>query len=277
MGTAPLDIFAQIAALNDLSSNEETSGIPLALGAVLGAGMFIAFIVFPSVVLAAPESNLNSRRLRSGRRVGGYVEVDKTAFTRDCGFYCLGVIALVRCVVVGEVTFRNSIELFGLYALYVANVLLPEGWNPRQIGGGITERLAALRREPSASAANGFRSSRANNNNNNVLDDIAEENENSDREEGVDDAEVGLLVEEDNNEDEEESDDHDGSSASEISSETPFDGELSDENNDYDEEDEDDDGSILHHPWERGWRQSRLYDAQNGESFGSSVGSHSRP
>ena len=108
----------------------------------------------------------------------------------------------MRCVVVGEVTFRNSIELFGLYALYVANVLLPEGWNPRQIGGGITERLAALRREPSASAANGFRSSRANNNNNNVLDDIAEENENSDREEGVDDAEVGLLVEEDNNEDE---------------------------------------------------------------------------
>ena len=266
-GNGAPDIFAQIAALNDLSSNEETSGIPLALGAVLGAGMFIAFVVFPSVVLAAPESNLNSRRLRSGRRVGGYVEVDKTAFTRDCGFYCLGVIALVRCVVVGEVTFRNSIELFGLYALYVANVLLPEGWNPRQIGGGITERLAALRREPSASAANGFRSSGANNNNNNVLDDIAEENEDSDREEGVDDAEVGLLVEEDNNEDEEESDDHGGSSASEISSETPFDGELSDDNNDYDEEDEDDDGSILHHPWERGWRQSRLYDAQNGESF----------
>ena len=74
--------FRADAALNDLSSNEETSGIPLALGAVLGAGMFIAFIVFPSVVLAAPESNLNSRRLRSGRRVGGYVEVDKTLITR---------------------------------------------------------------------------------------------------------------------------------------------------------------------------------------------------
>ena len=133
-------------------------------------------------------------------------------------------------------------------------------WNNREIGRVETRTKRFF-------AANGFRSSRANNNNNNVLDDIAEENENSDREEGVDDAEVGLLVEEDNNEDEEESDDHAGSSASEISSETPFDGELSDENNDYDEEDEDDDGSILHHPWERGWRQSRLYDAQNGESL----------
>ena len=266
-GNGAPDIFAQIAALNDLSSNEETDGIPLALGAVLGAGMFIAFVVFPSVVLAAPESNLNARRLRSGRRVGGYVEVDKTAFTRDCGFYCLGVMALVRCIVVGEVTFRNSLQLFALYALYVANVLLPEGWNAREIGGGLAERLAALRREPSAALAatarNRVRSSR-----DNVLDDIAEEDEDAD-ERGDDDAEVGLLVdEEENNEeeqDEEENDDiNDSSSASEISSETPFDDELSDAD---DDDDDDDDGSILHHPWERGWRQSRLYDAQNGESL----------
>ena len=234
-GNGAPDIFAQIAALNDLSSNEETDGIPLALGAVLGAGMFIAFVVFPSVVLAAPESNLNARRLRSGRRVGGYVEVDKTAFTRDCGFYCLGVMALVRCIVVGEVTFRNSLQLFALYALYVANVLLPEGWNAREIGGGLAERLAALRREPSAALAatarNRVRSSR-----DNVLDDIAEEDEDAD-ERGDDDAEVGLLVdEEENNEedqDEEENDDiNDSSSASEISSETPFDDELSDADDD---------------------------------------------
>ena len=267
-GNGAPDIFAQIAALNDLSSNEETDGIPLALGAVLGAGMFIAFVVFPSVVLAAPESNLNARRLRSGRRVGGYVEVDKTAFMRDCGFYCLGVIALVRCIVVGEVTFRNSMQLFALYALYVTNVLLPEGWNARDVGGGLAERLAALRREPSASA----RSLENNNNSNNVLDDIAEEEEgeeedNGDSENSDADAEVGLLVDEDEDGEEEDNDDNDSSSASEISSETPFDDELSDGDDADDDDDDDDDGSILHHPWERGWRRSRLYDARNGESL----------
>jgi sodium/potassium/calcium exchanger 6 len=267
-GNGAPDIFAQIAALNDLSSNEETDGIPLALGAVLGAGMFIAFVVFPSVVLAAPESNLNARRLRSGRRVGGYVEVDKTAFMRDCGFYCLGVMALVRCIVVGEVTFRNSMQLFALYALYVTNVLLPEGWNARGVGGGLAERLAALRREPSASA----RSLENNNNSNNVLDDIAEEEEEGEEEDNGDsensdaDAEVGLLVDEDEDGEEEDNDDNDSSSASEISSETPFDDELSDGGDD-DDDDDDDDGSILHHPWERGWRRSRLYDARNGESL----------
>ena len=265
-GNGAPDIFAQIAALNDLSSNEETDGIPLALGAVLGAGMFIAFVVFPSVVLAAPESNLNARRLRSGRRVGGYVEVDKTAFMRDCGFYCLGVMALVRCIVVGEVTFRNSMQLFALYALYVTNVLLPEGWNVRDVGGGLAERLAALRREPSASA----RSLENNNNSNNVLDGIAEEEEEGEEEDNGDsensdaDAEVGLLVDEDEDGEEEDNDDNDSSSASEISSETPFDDELSDGG---DDDDDDDDGSILHHPWERGWRRSRLYDARNGESL----------
>ena len=268
-GNGAPDIFAQIAALNDLSSNEETDGIPLALGAVLGAGMFIAFVVFPSVVLAAPESNLNARRLRSGRRVGGYVEVDKTAFMRDCGFYCLGVIALVRCIVVGEVTFRNSMQLFALYALYVTNVLLPEGWNARDVGGGLAERLAALRREPSASA----RSLENNNNSNNVLDDIAEEEEEGEEEDNGDsensdaDAEVGLLVDEDEDGEEEDNDDNDSSSASEISSETPFDDELSDGDDADDDDDDDDDGSILHHPWERGWRRSRLYDARNGESL----------
>ena len=267
-GNGAPDIFAQIAALNDLSSNEETDGIPLALGAVLGAGMFIAFVVFPSVVLAAPESNLNARRLRSGRRVGGYVEVDKTAFMRDCGFYCLGVIALVRCIVVGEVTFRNSMQLFALYALYVTNVLLPEGWNARDVGGGLAERLAALRREPSASA----RSLDNNNNSNNILDDIAEEEEgeeedNGDSENSDADAEVGLLVDEDEDGEEEDNDDNDSSSASEISSETPFDDELSDGDDADDDDDDDDDGSILHHPWERGWRRSRLYDARNGESL----------
>jgi len=268
-GNGAPDIFAQIAALNDLSSNEETDGIPLALGAVLGAGMFIAFVVFPSVVLAAPESNLNARRLRSGRRVGGYVEVDKTAFMRDCGFYCLGVMALVRCIVVGEVTFRNSMQLFALYALYVTNVLLPEGWNARDVGGGLAERLAALRREPSASA----RSLENNNNSNNVLDDIAEEEEEGEEEDNGDsensdaDAEVGLLVDEDEDGEEEDNDDNDSSSASEISSETPFDDELSDGDDADDDDDDDDDGSILHHPWERGWRRSRLYDARNGESL----------
>ena len=87
--------------------------------------------------------------------------------------------ALVRCIVVGEVTFRNSLQLFALYALYVVNVLLPEGWNAREIGGGLAERLAALRREPSAALAatarNRVRSSR-----DNVLDDIAEEDEDAD-------------------------------------------------------------------------------------------------
>jgi solute carrier family 24 (sodium/potassium/calcium exchanger), member 6 len=264
-GNGAPDIFAQIAALNDLSQTEETDGIPLALGAVLGAGMFIAFVVFPSVVLSAPPAR---QRLRSGRRVGGFVEVDKRAFMRDCGFYCLGVIALVRCIYEGEVTFKNAMQLFALYALYVVTVLMPENW--RRVPQGLAERLSGLRREGRSRVGGGGITTEIRPNTN-VLDGIAEENEDDEGDDDDDDAEVGLLEEVSNEDDaqnnindtgeRDEEDDVNNSRSGDEVSETPSASEISSETAfDDEDDDDDDDASILHHPWERGWRRNRLYE-----------------
>jgi sodium/potassium/calcium exchanger 6 len=51
-GNGAPDVFAQIAALSQASSE----GISLAIGAVLGAGLFVSSAVFPIVVLVSPPS-----------------------------------------------------------------------------------------------------------------------------------------------------------------------------------------------------------------------------
>jgi sodium/potassium/calcium exchanger 6 len=70
-GNGAPDVFAQIAALSQASSE----GISLAIGAVLGAGLFVTSVVFPIVVLVSPPSAAHHTRAGAGGAGGGFTHV----------------------------------------------------------------------------------------------------------------------------------------------------------------------------------------------------------
>ena len=104
-GNGAPDIFAQIAAL---SHEDVAESAALAVGAVTGAGAFIASFVFPCVVLIAT-------RAASGR---GLV-LDKWNFGRDVGFYAVASAMALGFFLDGRVDAREAAALFSLYAAYL--------------------------------------------------------------------------------------------------------------------------------------------------------------
>ena len=115
-GNGAPDIFAQIAAL---SHRDAGDSIALALGAVAGAGAFIASFVFPCVVLFA---------LRDGNR---YLALDKWSFTRDVGFFATAFALALRFFVDGTVEAFEAASLFTLYLVYL--VVLFTGRRARRL------------------------------------------------------------------------------------------------------------------------------------------------
>ena len=103
-GNGAPDIFAQIAAL---SHRDAGASVALALGAVAGAGMFIASFVFPCVVLFA---------LRDGNR---YLALHKWSFTRDVGFFATAFALALGFFVDGSVEAFEAASLFALYLVYL--------------------------------------------------------------------------------------------------------------------------------------------------------------
>ena len=61
-GNGAPDCFAQVAALSRDNADAVREGVSLALGANLGAGIFISAAVFPVVVLVTPSRFARHRR-----------------------------------------------------------------------------------------------------------------------------------------------------------------------------------------------------------------------
>lgn len=161
-GNGAPDCFAQIAALSRDGVDGVREGVSLALGANLGAGIFISAAVFPIVVLVTPsrfarhrrpiDDDLNDtagdvldddadpgvpdatggtsgtgiwRRFDAWTRRGG-VEVERPAFVRDVCFYALAVAGVVLSLTRGRrVTRTEALALVGVYLVYLGVLLIP--------------------------------------------------------------------------------------------------------------------------------------------------------
>ena len=108
-GNGAPDIFAQIAALRHRDAAES---LALAVGAVTGAGTFIASFVFPCVILIG--SGLTNR---------GDIMLNKWAFGRDVGFYFVAAALACGFFFDGSVRAYEAAGLFGLYLVYLYALL----------------------------------------------------------------------------------------------------------------------------------------------------------
>jgi len=108
-GNGAPDIFAQIAALRHRDAAES---LALAVGAVTGAGTFIASFVFPCVILIG--SGLTNR---------GEILLNKWAFGRDVGFYFVAASLACGFFFDGSVQAYEAAGLFGLYLIYLYALL----------------------------------------------------------------------------------------------------------------------------------------------------------
>lgn len=156
-GNGAPDCFAQIAALSRDDADAVREGVSLALGANLGAGIFISAAVFPIVVLVTPSRFARHRRPiddddvldddddadpgvpdATGGTSGGIwrrfdawtrrggVEVERPAFVRDVCFYALAVAGVVLSLTRGRrVTRTEALALVGVYLVYLGVLLIP--------------------------------------------------------------------------------------------------------------------------------------------------------
>ena len=156
-GNGAPDCFAQIAALSRDDPDAVREGVSLALGANLGAGIFISAAVFPIVVLVTPSRFARHRRPiddddvvdddddadpgvpdATGGTSGGIwsrfdawtrrggVEVERPAFVRDVCFYALAVAGVVLSLTRGRrVTRTEALALVGVYLVYLGVLLIP--------------------------------------------------------------------------------------------------------------------------------------------------------
>ena len=156
-GNGAPDCFAQIAALSRDDADAVREGVSLALGANLGAGIFISAAVFPIVVLVTPSRFARHRRPiddddvldddddadpvvpdATGGTSGGIwsrfdawtrrggVEVERPAFVRDVCFYALAVAGVVLSLTRGRrVTRTEASALVGVYLVYLGVLLIP--------------------------------------------------------------------------------------------------------------------------------------------------------
>jgi Ca2+/Na+ antiporter len=58
----------------------DRSSVPIAMGEPIGGGMFVSNVVLAAVVFWAPQK---------------HVQIERSAFLRDCSFYTGGVLLLV--------------------------------------------------------------------------------------------------------------------------------------------------------------------------------------
>lgn len=108
-GNGAPDIFAQIAAL---SHRDAAESLALAVGAVTGAGTFIASFVFPCVIVIGVSRN-----------GGEKLALNRWAFARDVGFYFVAAALACGFFLDGSVEAVEAASLFGLYLAYLFALL----------------------------------------------------------------------------------------------------------------------------------------------------------
>ena len=85
-------------------------GIYLAIGALLGAGLFVTWVVAAVVILSAPKP----------------IEVFPQVFLRDSGFYILGPIIIIIAAFTNELSLAFSLVFLILYIVFVVVVFISD-------------------------------------------------------------------------------------------------------------------------------------------------------
>lgn len=106
-GNGSPDVFSTFVAMR-----QGTFG--LAAGELIGAASFITSIVVGSIAMIKP------------------FQVPRYAFLRDVTFFMAAVVLFMWALADGHLTLRESGAMIGLYALYVAVVVLGNWWQQRQ-------------------------------------------------------------------------------------------------------------------------------------------------
>ena len=114
-GNGCADLFSMLAAT--LSG---PGGMELAVGEVLGNGMFVFCAVQGTVALVCPFY------VRSGE------------FVRDCAFYCASIVATAAILLDGKIVVWEGVLMLMLYVIYVVIVILADPFDQlvRLVQGG---------------------------------------------------------------------------------------------------------------------------------------------
>lgn len=104
-GNGAPDVISALSA-----SGGEAGGIYLAIGALLGAGLFVSCIVAAVVILSAKDP----------------IHVLPSVFLRDTGFYMLGPIILTIAAATGQLSVPFAVTLLVVYVIFVVVVVISD-------------------------------------------------------------------------------------------------------------------------------------------------------
>jgi solute carrier family 24 (sodium/potassium/calcium exchanger), member 6 len=111
-GNGAPDVLSALSA-----SGGDADGIYLAIGALLGAGLFVVTVVGSVVILSAPKP----------------IHVLPKVFLRDAGFYMLGPIILAISAIYGKLSLHFSITFLVVYAIFVIVVVISDKIDKKQL------------------------------------------------------------------------------------------------------------------------------------------------
>ena len=103
LGNGSPDVISSLSA-----ANSDSGGMFLAVGSLVGGGMFVSGVVSAIVLLSSPKP----------------VKVAGMGFLRDTLFYIVSLLVLVIAAIVGELSFYFAITFFVIYIIFVISVII---------------------------------------------------------------------------------------------------------------------------------------------------------
>lgn len=125
-GNGAPDVISALSA-----SGGDTDGIYLAIGALLGAGLFVTSIVASVVILSAKKS----------------IHVLPKVYLRDLGFYMLGPIILTIASFYGELSIHFSVTFLVVYVIFVLVVVISDRLGKVKVGAEIDTTTVHLQED----------------------------------------------------------------------------------------------------------------------------------
>ena len=111
LGNGSPDVISSLSA-----ASSESGGMFLAVGSLVGAGLFVSGVVSAVVMLSAPQP----------------IHVLGKGLLRDTIFYIISLGVLVSAAFVGELSVYFGIAFLGIYVLFVITVVLMEQYEERK-------------------------------------------------------------------------------------------------------------------------------------------------
>jgi len=115
--------------ISALSASGGDEGIYLALGSLLGAGLFVTSVVASVVILSAKKP----------------IDVLPKVFLRDVGFYSLGPIILTIAAAAGKISLPFTIVFLVVYAIFVIVVFITDKIDKSRVADEVTIRNSMIR------------------------------------------------------------------------------------------------------------------------------------